>query len=199
MIHLKYGNTNTYLLRGSKGNLLLDTDWAGTMPLFYKEIKRQGISIRDIDFVMATHYHPDHMGLIGELTEQGVKLLLLDVQKSFVHFSDAIFSRDRRLNYRPVQEENAFMIACRESRGFLKRLGIDGEIIETPSHSRDSVSLILDDGVCLTGDLEPYGNLAGYEENEMLQSDWEKIMGYRPKVIYFAHTNAISDAGGILQ
>lgn len=122
MIHRKYGNTNTYLLRGSKGNLLLDTDWAGTMPLFYKEIKRQGISIRDIDFVMATHYHPDHMGLIGELTEQGVKLLLLDVQKPFVHFSDAIFSRDRRLNYRLVQEENAFIIACRESRGFLRGL-----------------------------------------------------------------------------
>ena len=35
---LKYGNTNTFLIRGTSGNLLIDTD-----------------------YVLATHYHPDHI------------------------------------------------------------------------------------------------------------------------------------------
>lgn len=35
---LKYGNTNCYYIQGEKGNLLIDTDWAGTVPLFYRKI-----------------------------------------------------------------------------------------------------------------------------------------------------------------
>ena len=72
VIKLKYGNTNTYFVNG----LLIDTDYAGTLSAFYKEIKKNGISLTDIKNVLVTHYHPDHMGLIGELTELVVKLLL---------------------------------------------------------------------------------------------------------------------------
>lgn len=49
---LKYGNTNTFFSHGTKGNLLVDTDYAGTLPLFYKEIKRQNISLKDITYVL---------------------------------------------------------------------------------------------------------------------------------------------------
>ena len=80
MLRLKYGNTNTFFVEGSNGGLLVDTDYAGTLPAFYKALKQNNIRIRDIEYVMATHYHPDHMGLISELMKQGVKLLLLDVQ-----------------------------------------------------------------------------------------------------------------------
>jgi glyoxylase-like metal-dependent hydrolase (beta-lactamase superfamily II) len=71
----------------------------------------------------------------------------------------------------------------------LKGLGIDGEILHTPSHSEDSVSLALDDGSCLVGDLEPLAYLAGYEENPALKSDWEQLMRRRPKRILYAHAN----------
>ena len=57
---LKYGNTNTYFIRGEKGGILLDTDYAGTLPMFYKEIKQNGIALKDITYILATHYHPDH-------------------------------------------------------------------------------------------------------------------------------------------
>ena len=103
MIRLKYGNTNTYFIRGDKGGLLIDTDWAGTLPAFYKAIKANGIKIGDIGFVLATHWHPDHMGLVSELMKQGVRLLLPNVQKEYVHFSDSIFARDG-LQYEPVDE-----------------------------------------------------------------------------------------------
>ena len=36
---------------------------------------------------------------------------------------------------------------------FLKDLGIDGKIIYTPVHSEDSISIILDEGIALVGDL----------------------------------------------
>ena len=62
IIELKYGNTNTFLIKGEYGNLLVDTDYAGTIQAFYKEIKRNNIRLSDITYVIATHYHPDHIG-----------------------------------------------------------------------------------------------------------------------------------------
>ncbi len=47
------------------------------------------------------------------------------------------------------------MLEINASRAFLARIGILGEIISTPGHSDDSVTLILDQGVAFTGDLTP--------------------------------------------
>ena len=185
---LKYGNTNTYFIRGSKGSILIDTDYAGTLQMFYKEIKKNDISLKDITYILATHYHPDHMGLVGELVSMGVKFLAMDTQVPNLHFSDEIFSRDKTLRFLPsVPEDKAEVIACKDSRAFLVALGIDGEIVSTPSHSEDSITLVLDSGDCFVGDLEPMEFMDGYEENKALQSDWEKVMSFSPRVIYYGH------------
>ena len=185
---LKYGNTNTYFVRGAKGSILLDTDYAGTLQMFYKEIKKNGISLKDITYILATHYHPDHMGLVWELVSMGVKFLVIDTQVPNLHFSDDIFSRDKTLRMSPsVPEDKAEVIACKDSRAFLAALGIDGEIVSTPSHSGDSITLVLDSGDCFVGDLEPMEFMDGYEENKALQSDWEKVMSFSPRVIHYGH------------
>jgi len=188
-IKLKYGNTNTFFIRGMNGNLLVDTDYAGTLPAFYRAIKEHNIKISDITYVLATHYHPDHIGLISELMNQGVKLLVIDTQYSHIHFADAILGRDHSLAYEPIHEDNAIIISTAESRAFLANIGIDGEIVATTSHSADSISLILDSGECFVGDLEPIEYLAAYEHNEKLKYDWELVMRYAPKTIYYAHAN----------
>ncbi len=51
MLRLKYGNTNTFFVEGSNGGLLVDTDYAGTLPAFYKALKQNDIRIRDIEYV----------------------------------------------------------------------------------------------------------------------------------------------------
>ena len=189
MIKLRYGNTNTFYIAGANGGLLIDTDYAGTLPQFFKAIKNARIDISDISYMLATHYHPDHIGIVSELQKLGVTLLIVDVQRSSVHFADEIFSRDKRLNYKPIDENVAKVISCAESRSFLCSIGISGEIIYTPSHSEDSVSIILDDGNCIVGDLEPVEYLAAYDHNPRLKSDWEQIMSYHPKRILSAHAN----------
>ena len=186
---IKYGNTNTFLVFGDHGNILIDTDYAGTLPLFYKAVKETGISLKDIDYVLATHYHPDHIGIVSELMEQGVKLLLLESQKEYVHFSDEIFSRNPKLGYKPIDESKAIVISPENSRAFLKSMGINGEIICTSSHSPDSISVILDEGICIVGDLEPLEYLEAYDNNAELESDWNQVKSYEPKLIYYAHAN----------
>lgn len=186
---LKYGNTNTYFVRGTKGGLLIDTDYAGTLQDLFKALKKSVISITNITYVLATHYHPDHIGLVSELQKMGIKLLLIDTQCDYVHFADDIFNRENHLQYEPIDEKNATIIDCCESRNFLVDLGIAGEIVKTASHSNDSISIILDNGVCIVGDLEPMEYLDAYDENISLKNDWKLIMSYNPKVIYYAHAN----------
>ena len=120
---------------------------------------------------------------------QGVKLLVIDTQYSHIHFADAIVGRDHSLAYEPIHEDNAIIIRTAESRAFLANIGIDGEIVATTSHSADSISLILDSGECFVGDLEPIEYLGAYEQNEKLKYDWELVMRYAPKTIYYAHAN----------
>ena len=194
MIKLKYGNTNTFFIPGKTGGLLVDTDYAGTLQAFYKALKANGLQVKDLTYVLATHYHPDHMGLISELMKQDVRLLLVDVQKAFVHFSDGIFSRDG-IQVDPIDEGCVKMIRCDESRRFLGDIGIAGEIVHTPSHSEDSICLVLDNGDCFVGDLEPIEYLAAYENNEKLKVDWELLLAHHPKRIFYGHVNeAKSDA-----
>ena len=189
MIRLKYGNTNTFYVPGKNGGLLIDTDYAGTLPAFFRALKTNHLELGDISYVMPTHCHPDHVGLIGEFQKLGVKLLLIDSQLGRVRFADDIFSRDSRLRYVPIDEKLARIISCDESRTLLRSIGIDGEIISTPSHSKDSVSIILDCGDCYVGDLEPYEYLEGYVDNPQLQKDWNLILSKDPRRILYAHAN----------
>lgn len=121
---LKYGNTNTFFIRGIEGNLLIDTDYAGTLPAFYRTLKENNIKISDITYVLATHYHPDHMGIVSEIMKQGVRLLLIDTQCQYIHFADEIFNRDKRLSYEPINADNAIIINCKESRDFMQNIGV---------------------------------------------------------------------------
>ena len=187
MEKLKYGNTNTFYLKGKKGGLLIDTDYAGTLSYFFKEIKLHRIDIKDITYVLATHYHPDHIGLVSELQKLGIKLLVIDVQIDYIHFSDKIFFRDSRLQYKPIDDKFTKIIKYDNSRNFLLEMGIIGEIIHTPSHSIDSISIILDNGKCIVGDLDPINYLSAYSDNESLKNDWKKILDFNPKKIFYAH------------
>ncbi len=87
----------------------------------------------------ATPYHPDHAGLAEELKREGMTLL----------------GRRRPLTrwVLPITLEGTRRLTFAESRGFLASLGLFGEILPTPTDY--CVSLLLDDGRALTGDLPP--------------------------------------------
>ena len=154
-----------------------------------RALKTNHLELNNISYVLPTHCHPDHVGLIGELQKLGVRLLLIDTQLATVHYPDEIFGRDKHLRYVPIDENQAAVIPCDESREFLRSIGIEGEIISTPSHSEDSVSVILDCGECFVGDLEPYEYLDGYDDNPQLENDWDLVLSMKPKRILYAHVN----------
>ena len=186
---IKYGNTNTFLIRGIKANILVDTDYAGTLTAFYKAIKETGLKVSDINYVLATHYHPDHIGLVSGLMEQGVKLIIMESQTGYVHYSDPIFAKEPYLEYKPIDESKALVLKFEDAASFLESLGIRGNIGMTKSHSEDSIYVSLSDGTVILGDLEPLEYLEAYEDNSALKDDWNEILKHKPRLLLYAHAN----------
>lgn len=187
-VGLKYGNTNTYFVDG----LLIDTDLPGTLGGFFAALGRAGLTLGDVRYVLVTHYHPDHVGLIGELTARGVGLLVLERQAGFLHAPDGVFARMRGCRFTPIDESKATVIPLEGSRDFLSTLGICGEILPTDSHSPDGVALVLDNGEAFVGDLEPLAFLDGYPDNAPLRDDWTRIRSLGARVIHSGHANDVT-------
>ena len=78
------------------------------------------------------------------------------------------------------------VLAAEESRAFLAGIGIQGEIISTPGHSDDSVTLVLDDGAAFTGDLTPPLMVPEDLANLAYQS-WQAIRAKGATTIYPGH------------
>lgn len=186
---IKYGNTNTFLIRGTKANILVDTDYAGTLPAFYKALKETDLKVSDISYFLATHYHPDHIGLVSELMDQGVKLIIMESQTGYVHYSDHIFAREPYLNYKPIDENKAMVLKFDDASSFLESLGISGNIGRTKSHSKDSIYVALSDGTFILGDLEPLEYLEAYSDNPALKDDWNELLMQKPRLLLYSHAN----------
>ena len=183
---LKYSNTNTYLIEGDSGTILFDTGWAGTFPAFCDALGENKKSLQNIDYILISHFHPDHMGIAQEISDCGPSIVIADVQKDFVHSSDGIFAKDSRLKFVPVDDNKLKVISIEDSRAFLKSIGINGELIHTPGHSDDSISLWLDDGFLFVGDLNPLYELELHKGTQ-IEGSWNKLLSFKPDKIYYGH------------
>ncbi len=151
IVNVGYDSTNYYMLADSKPRLLVDVGWPGTLPKLQHQCKRMGIALTDLTHFLITHYHPDHAGLAQELKRTGCKLILVDVQEPFVPTLRTWMKPEH--HYVEIDLTDAVRISLDDSRAFLAQLGIQGQIIHTPGHSDDSVTLVLEDGSAFTGDL----------------------------------------------
>ena len=183
---LRYSATNTYLITGSKGMLLFDTGWAGTFRAFCREMGEKDIPVQAISYVLISHFHPDHYGIAQEIAQGGAVIAVMDVQMPYIHSADAIFLREPEKGFRPIDDGKIRMVDLNDSRRFLGEMGIDGEIMATPGHSEDSISLCLDDGCFFVGDLNPLYELEMHRGTRIGES-WEKLLSRRPGIIYYGH------------
>ena len=186
IIELNYSRTNTYLILGEKGSLLLDTGWAGTFPDFCRCIGEAGVKISDINMILISHYHPDHMGIAQEIADNGPVIAVCDIQKGFIHSSDHIFEKENRKDYKPIDDSKIRLFDISEGCRLLDELGISGEIIHTPGHSDDSISLLLDSGELFVGDLNPLYELE-LHKGTVIGDSWDMLLACKPKAVYYGH------------
>ncbi len=188
IVNVGYHSTNYYALDVKGGKLLVDCGWPGSLPQFTAQMQRKGIAPSEITYILATHFHPDHAGLVQEFKDLGARLILLENQTGALQVT-----RPRDGIVIPavvyVSQANNILLKFAESRAFLASLGLAGEIIPTPGHSLDSITLILDAGYAFTGDLPP--RFIVPEDDDVTRASWDRIYQHKIIQIFPAHGNSL--------
>jgi endoribonuclease LACTB2 len=183
IVNVGYTSTNYYAIDIKNGKLLVDCGWPGTLHQFTKVLQRKGIHLLEIKYLLVTHFHPDHAGLVQELKNQGIKFILPECQAPFVG-TFANYFKEKPFPYVEIKPNDNIHLKLEDSRAFLARLGLGGELLHTPGHSEDSVTLILDEGYAFTGDLHPAFMSS---EDPKTRESWVKIQKFRIRQIYPGH------------
>ncbi|HEX2906720.1 MAG TPA: MBL fold metallo-hydrolase [Phototrophicaceae bacterium] len=182
IVNVGYDSTNYYVLADTRPRLLIDVGWPGTLPKLQHQCQRLGLPLADIKHFVITHYHPDHAGLAQELKRLGSQLIVLESQAAAVPILKTHMKPQH--NYVPIDLADAIRLNLSDSRVFLAGLGIAGEMISTPGHSDDSVTVVLDEGRAFTGDLT---HPLAIGENAILRQSWARIRALGVKTVYPGH------------
>jgi glyoxylase-like metal-dependent hydrolase (beta-lactamase superfamily II) len=183
-VNVGYRSTNYWVVSAGRSRLLVDLGWPGSMGQMRANLRRMDVPLEEIRYGLATHYHIDHAGVAQELKLAGVVLLVLEVQVPAIpQMKTWIKPQD---HYVEITTDDNVVISCDESRPLLAGIGIAGEILHTPGHSDDSVSLLLDDGSAFTGDLTP-PQYIGMEDPEVVRRSWRLLRAHGASRVYPAH------------
>jgi glyoxylase-like metal-dependent hydrolase (beta-lactamase superfamily II) len=184
VVNVGYRSTNYWVVSAGRERLLVDLGWPGTLELMKANLDRMDIPIAELRYGLATHYHIDHAGLAQELKQLGVPLLVLESQVSAIPLMKRHTKpQDRYVDIVPFDN---VVIPFLESRSRLAAIGIGGEVVPTPGHSDDSVSLVLDGGGAFTGDLPP-PLMAEYGAEDTLDASWRLLQSLGVTTIYPGH------------
>jgi glyoxylase-like metal-dependent hydrolase (beta-lactamase superfamily II) len=184
IVNVGYRSTNYWVISAGRSRVLVDLGWPGTMGTMRANLSRADIPLSEIQYGLATHYHIDHAGLAQEFKNAGVPLLMIDVQVPFIQLmKQHIKPQDHFIE---ISMHGNVIISVSESRALLNRIGIAGEILHTPGHSQDSISVLLDDGRVFVGDLtDP--TMGGPENRDVARASWQLLKDRGAAHVYAGH------------
>lgn len=182
ILNVGYRSVNCFLLVTEKAKLLVDVGWPEGMRELKWSFAGVGLLVKDVTHVLVTHYHMDHGAIAQEMKDKGAKLIVLESQKE--HLNDQKKFIKPPLVYHEIKSEGNIELTFSESRAFLRALGIEGEIIPTIGHSRDHVTLVLDEGIAFTGDLPPEN---ASPRGSDAYKNWQQLRIMKVTRIYPAH------------
>jgi len=216
--------TNCFLLKSGDKYVLIDTVYEHEWDSFYRELEEVGVNISDISYIILTHHHDDHVGLLNKLTTKNPEIkvvmsklakdLILEGENNREHDGGFVnkwvrlikvinnkFDKNwNELKFTPYQVRENDILIYEDTE--LKEIGIDieGKIIKTAGHTKDSISVILDNGYAFVGDAAanmPIFQLVGanyfvlvLEDVQEYYNSWEKIISTDTQYILPSHGNS---------
>lgn len=204
------GMSNGYFVVGSKGAVAVDTGAVEGEDAFLGYCSAAGIRPEDIRLIVLTHGHVDHffnLPAMKKLTgapilchQEAARYLREGLLPDVVGRTDlgrAILARQEEegppCDHAPKAEPDILIDGVYD----LHEWGVDGKLIPTPGHSKGCISLVLDSGEAIVGDLyaEPEGSgvpgpafftYPGGTDGEVLESI-QKLLDLGVQMFYSGH------------
>ena len=209
---------NTYVCQTSAGYVMVDTGYERSLANVEKKLNKKGVALSDIKYVFLTHAHDDHAGFLNELLGKNANLKVIMSDKSiptlkrgqnsfdggcstafawiFCKLMGLVGKSEHR--FPPIEDRynDRFIEITDENKSELEAL-LEGEILFTPGHTSDSISLKFGD-IIFCGDAAMNGlpsckrliiwieNVADFEKS------WELLISTNAETIYPAHGKPFS-------
>jgi len=175
-IRISSGTTNAYALAADGGWLVIDTGYARDQRRFMRALVRQAVRVEDIAYLLLTHHHDDHSGLVDHLTRQNPAIRVIVHERSvpllaggsndvsqggywinrwvwFLAGLKKLFTPEWDFRFPPYRlRPNDIVVRSPRDETTLRDIGIPGTIVATPGHTADSLSVLLDCGDAFVGD-----------------------------------------------
>jgi hydroxyacylglutathione hydrolase len=159
LIRIKGAISNCYLLRGERP-VLVDTGAPGDLARILSALDKHGVEITELALILLTHGHSDHAGCAAELRRRSGAQIA-------IHTGDAALVRTGRNGVLAVQDSLGRLLRPFVNEEFeafepdlvfeagiaLEPYGLHGRVLPTPGHTAGSISLVLDNGEALIGDV----------------------------------------------
>jgi len=209
VVQINTGLVNVFLVRGSAGCVLVDAGNPGKANLILKRLAKHGVAPDDVRLILITHGHVDHFGSATALREQTgapVAIHALDAAavRQGIHQPDSLHPTNRWIglamrlpflrlpNRAPAFEPDVVF----EGEWRLDEYGVAGRVIHTPGHTPGSISVLLDGGEAIAGDMV-MGKLMGLIHKpgppivawdmERNQESVRRLLALSPRVVYSGH------------
>ena len=207
IFQIELGFDQCYVLK-SKGVIAVDAGAPNKGRNFARGLERASIDPQDVQLIVITHGHWDHVGSAGELKAiTGAKLAMHQREVHWLEQSltplppgvtlwgRVFISLHKKLmpliNIPPAKID----VALGDDGLLLSDYGIPGRVLHTPGHSSGSVSVLLDTGEAFVGDLAmnrfPLRLSPGLpifaEDQAAVVESWRSLLDQGATTVYPAH------------
>jgi glyoxylase-like metal-dependent hydrolase (beta-lactamase superfamily II) len=168
---LPFGMVNAFLLTSATGAVLVDTGLPGSERKIEKVLAAAGRSLADLRLIVVTHGHIDHAGCAARLRKiTGAPVVLHEADLAYCQGKTPIlrpsgfFGRLFKMTgviERPFPAVEPDILLSGEQTLDLSAYGLAGDVLPTPGHTPGSLSVLLEDGAVIAGDLAASGILLG--------------------------------------
>jgi glyoxylase-like metal-dependent hydrolase (beta-lactamase superfamily II) len=203
VVPLKLGHVNIYLIQAEGGYILVDAGMPNSGDELDATFQEAGVDPKSVQLIIATHGHVDHIGSIAHAQKiTGAKVLChrsLSERLANGEIEPAVprnlrgcvmnfMTRLARFEYEGMEPD-----LLMDEKFDLAEYGLPGKVIHTPGHSPSSISILLDNGEALVGDLvrDEGSGMIGlgmfYDDKQLLLKSLEKVAAHEPRIIYLSH------------